>query len=179
MDCRRFREQHVGYVDDTLPAVEMEAMHQHVRVCRRCARHDTALRRGLLLVRNLPTIEPSSDFMARLHARLQELKAANSGPFGTAPARTPSLATFAALAAGVALAAYVAFEMVERSATTPEIRLPPVVATAPEPTPAGPLENSAIVAAISTGMPVWPAVLMADQAPTHLANVEFQQAALR
>jgi hypothetical protein len=35
------------------------------------------------------------------------------------------------------------------------------------------------MAAISTGMPVWPAVLMADEAPRRLADVELQQAALR
>jgi hypothetical protein len=35
------------------------------------------------------------------------------------------------------------------------------------------------MAAISTGMPVWPAVLMVDEAPRQLADVELQQAALR
>jgi hypothetical protein len=35
------------------------------------------------------------------------------------------------------------------------------------------------MAGISTGMPVWPAVMMVEQAPQHLANVELEQAALR
>jgi hypothetical protein len=35
------------------------------------------------------------------------------------------------------------------------------------------------MAGISTGMPVWPAVLMVDEAPRRLADVELQQASLR
>jgi hypothetical protein len=35
------------------------------------------------------------------------------------------------------------------------------------------------MAGISTGMPVWPAVLMVDEAPRRMAGVELQQASLR
>src|SRR6476659_8394429 len=73
MDCREFRKRHVAFVDDFLSAVEMDAMHRHVRMCSRCSRQDTVVRRSLLIVRNLPTIEPSPDFMARLNARLREV----------------------------------------------------------------------------------------------------------
>ncbi len=37
-----------------------------MRVCLECTRHDTRIRRSLLIVRNLPRIEPSADFRARL-----------------------------------------------------------------------------------------------------------------
>ena len=30
MDCRKFRNNHVAFVDDLLPAFEMEAMQRHV-----------------------------------------------------------------------------------------------------------------------------------------------------
>src|SRR5687767_656151 len=73
MDCREFKEKHVAYVDDVLSAVETEGMRRHLRACARCARHDTCVRRGLMLARNLPRIEPSADFMERLQARIREI----------------------------------------------------------------------------------------------------------
>lgn len=177
MDCRAFRENHVGFVDDVLPAIAMEAMHRHVQSCVRCARHDLAVRRGLLIVRNLPTIEPSPDFMARLTDRITELEA---GGEGTEMTPTYSLTTggFAAVAAGLTLFAYAALEASNRFGTPQALTLPPVVATAPARL-APSVNGTAYMAAISTGMSVWPAVLMADEAPRRLADVELQQAALR
>jgi hypothetical protein len=177
MDCREFRERHVGYVDDTLSAMEMEAMHRHVHSCYRCGRQDTAVRRGLLLVHNLPEIKPSPDFMARLADRIAELETVGSD--FEAPARYQlTTGTFAALAAGLTLFGYVALEASHRFGTPETLRLPPVVATAPaKPRPS--FTSSAYMAGISTGMPIWPAVLMVDEAPRRLADVELQQAALR
>jgi hypothetical protein len=177
MDCREFREKHVGFVDDILPAIDMEAMQRHLQACPRCSRHDTTVRRGLLIVHNLPRIEPSPDFMARLNERLGELERASITAEGLAPYRLTSGA-FAALAAGLALVGYVALETMHRFASPAALTLPPVVATAPE-SPVSPLTSPAYIAGISTGMPVWPAVLMVEQAPQHLADVQLQQAALR
>jgi len=176
MDCREFRERHVGFVDDTLPAVEMYDMYEHVRRCARCSRHDAAVRRGLLIVRNLPRIEPSPDFMARLNSRLEELRVARGG-LSDAPAYPLGSGSFAALAAGLALLGYLALETMNRFRGPAELRLAPVVATAPE-EPTSLMMDPGFVAAFSTGMPMWPAVLMADQAPQHLA-VELHEAALR
>src|SRR5690349_2146612 len=172
MDCREFRAKHVAFVDDTLSLVDMEAMQRHLRVCSRCARRDTGVRRSLLLVRNLPEIEPSSDFMARLNSRLAEA--------GKTPAMdrsfSPSLGAFATIAAGLALATYLALGMSggNRPST---IRLAPVIASLPEPMPS-PINDPAFVASMSAGIPMWPTVLMMDQAPMHMANVELQQASL-
>jgi hypothetical protein len=177
MDCREFRENHVGFVDDVLPAVEMEVMHRHLQSCARCARHDLAVRRGLLIVRNLPAIEPSADFMAKLSDRISALNAAG-GELEATPTYRLTTGAFAALAAGLTLFAYVALEAMNRFGSPQILRLPPVVATAPA-TPAPSVSGTAYMAAISTGMPVWPAVLMADEAPRRLADVELQQAALR
>lgn len=178
MDCREFREKHVGYVDDTLPAVEMDAMHRHVRSCYRCSRHDTAVRRGLLLVHNLPQIEPSADFMEKLADRIAALDAPANDVDLSSSYRQLTPGAFAALAAGLALFGYVALEASHHFGTPQALVLPPVVATAPAlpaPTPTG----SAYMAGISTGMPVWPAVMMMDEAPRHMADVELQQASLR
>jgi hypothetical protein len=43
---------------------------------------------------------------------------------------------------------------------------------APEVTP---LANAAYVAAVPTGIPIWPAVLMAGEAPVRFASMELQQ----
>lgn len=177
MRCREFREKHVGFVDDVLPAVDMEVMHRHLQSCPRCARHDVAVRRGLLLVRNIPRIEPSADFMARLNERITTLKSHRDEIDPSGPYRLTSGA-FAALAAGLTLFAYVALEAMNLFSAPQALRLAPVVATAPA-VPAPSLTNSAYMAGISMGMPVWPAVLTADEAPRQLANVELQQASLR
>ena len=151
-------------------------MHQHVQSCERCARHDIAVRRGLLLVRNIPQIEPSPDFMAKLSERLAQLQTANIDEIPS-PYRLTT-GSFAALAAALTLIAYLTLEANHRFASPQALMLPPVVATAPV-APPPTLTPTAYMAAISTGMPVWPAVLMVDEAPRHLADVELQQAALR
>src|SRR4051812_32498142 len=97
MDCRQFREKHVAFVDDVLPATEMRAMHVHREDCARCSRHDTAIRRSLLLVRNLPPIEASPDFMARLNARIERLGPEARVDVIAPRPLMPSTAAFAAL----------------------------------------------------------------------------------
>jgi hypothetical protein len=192
MDCREFRNKHVAFVDDLLPAFEMERMHRHLEACARCSRQDTAVRRSLLLVRNLPPIEPSPDFMQRLNARLDAL-----GP----EARTDvvsrpyfsSVGAFTALAAGIAAVAYLAIETSNYFAMAPQL-VPAVasasVASSPLPLPAASapapslepvsasMADAAFVASVPTGMPVWPAVLMVGQAPLRFANLDFHDANL-
>jgi hypothetical protein len=186
MDCRQFREKHVAFVDDVLPAIDMRAMFQHRAVCPRCSRHDTAIRRSLLLVRNLPPIEPSPDFIARLNARLDQL-----GPASRVDIVAPrpqlqtatTAAAFAALAAGVVVVAYMALETSHyfaRPMTEPTVAAgAPAPASLPliEPGPA-PSANAAFVASVPTGIPLWPAVLMAGQAPMHFATGDIHDAAL-
>jgi hypothetical protein len=173
MDCREFRNKHVAFVDDLLPAVEMDALHRHLRMCSRCSRQDTVVRRSLLLVRNLPPIQPSPEFMSRLHARLDQLGPASQ--FDAVPPRpfASSMGAFAALAAGIAAVAYMAVETSHYYAPEPASSVPPVVATLPEEPAALPVADAAFVASVPTGMPVWPAVLMVGQAPMRFANLDF------
>jgi hypothetical protein len=172
MDCREFRKKHVAFVDDFLPAVEMDAMQRHVRMCSRCSRRDTVVRRSLLVVRNLPTIEPSPDFMARLNARLQEVGPVSRVEYAPTRSPLPSLGVFAILAAGVVAIGYVTIHTT-RSFRPEAATLPAVVASAPEAVDT-PLTSAAIVASVPTGMPVWPAVLMAGEAPLTFASLEFR-----
>lgn len=170
MDCREFRNKHVGFVDDTLPAVEMDAMRRHREVCVCCARHDTAVRRSLLLVRNLPCIQPSPDFMARLNDRLRAVEPAR----GSAPrSGVGSFGAFAAMAAGIALVAFFGYEMSVRARSHEPLRLPPVVASTPE-LPPPPVATPAFAASVPTGMGVWPAVMMAGDAQLHMTSLELQ-----
>lgn len=79
MDCRRFRDLHLAYLDDTLSGDDMAQMQCHLLVCDACAAHDTRIRRSMLLVRNLRQIDapmtPSAGFQQRLGERLAACRA--------------------------------------------------------------------------------------------------------
>lgn len=166
MDCREFRDKHSTYVDQMCSALEEREMREHVQRCAKCARHDTVVRRSLLLVRNLPTIEPSADFRARLDARLRESSVAVEAP---TPLR-PSYSRFAAIAAGVAFVTALAASMLARPEAP--LRLSPVVASLPAAEPSE-IATPAFVATVPTGMTVWPAIMVASQAQIHLVAAEL------
>jgi hypothetical protein len=176
MDCREFRNKHVAFVDDVLPAVEMDALRQHVRTCIRCSKQDTAVRRSLLLVRNLPPIEPSSEFIARLNRRLDELGLESRVDRVSPRPHLPSVGAVTALAAGVVAIAYMALETAQYFATPGPMELTPVVATRQMEAPPSSMADAAFVASVPTGMPVWPAVLMIGQSPMRFASMDFNDA---
>jgi hypothetical protein len=61
-----------------------------------------------------------------------------------------------------------------------EVALAPVVATEPEVVAPMSFESQAIVTSVSAGMPVWPMMLYAEQAPVRFAQqVQLTQASLR
>jgi anti-sigma factor RsiW len=177
MDCRAFYNKHVSFVDDLLPSVEMSDMRRHLAACPRCARRDMLIRRSLLLVRNLPSIEPSPFFRARLNARLQD---PHSAPFlvhaGVARS-APSLTSVLALAAGLAAVGYLAFETTRSGSPSRATPHSAAVANSSVAVPSS-LASSALVASVPTGMPVWPAVLMAGEAPLRFASMDPAEAAL-
>ncbi|HEV8445742.1 MAG TPA: zf-HC2 domain-containing protein [Gemmatimonadaceae bacterium] len=184
MDCREFRSKHVAYVDDLLAAVDMEGMRAHLGRCPSCARQDTAVRRSLMLVHNLPTIEPSADFMVRLNARLTEVgPSLRYAPRSSLFFSMPAMSTFAAVAAGIVVvvvmsmrtAHYVvptqvaAAPVAQAADSSPDLSFTAIAA--PEATP---LANAAYVAAVPMGIPFWPAMLMAGEAPVRFASMELQ-----
>jgi anti-sigma factor RsiW len=177
MDCREFGKNHLAFVDDTLSAVDTAAMRRHLYVCSRCARQDTRIRRGLLLARNLPIIQPSADFMERLNARLREVGPVDRYAVAAPSYRVLSATTFSAIAASIMAVTLLASALLRSDSRDADLRLPPVVASVPEPEPASaPVANPVYVASFMTGMPVWPAVMHAGEASLHMANVEFRQA---
>jgi hypothetical protein len=170
MNCSTFRENHAAYLDDALAGAERAAMHRHRADCTECAAHDTSVRRALLLFRNMPTIEPSPDFSARLQARL---RAAGYGHAkGPPSSRSGGISGVVSATAAIVAAGYLA--VVFFGGVVPanaELALAPVVATAKEPEPP-PIniyapESPAIVATVSAGLPVWPAAMLAAEAPMH------------
>jgi hypothetical protein len=190
MDCGRFRDNHAAFIDNALDEVKLSAMRTHRAECAHCAQHDATIRRALLLFRNLPMIEPSPEFGRRLNARLRATE--RSLAWSHAGTRGPSWTSFAWAASGVLAAGYILVATLGGAAAVREreLALAPVIVTAPMPSatidsaPVGPMRTSpmaspAIVASVSMGMPVWPAALLAAQAPMHFAATEFQLVSLR
>lgn len=167
MDCRQFRDKHTPFVDLMCSGQDEAEMREHMRRCPDCSHHDMIVRRSLLLVRSLPTIQPSADFRARLEARLR----ASTPVVVTAQSSRISFGTFAAMAAGVAFVTYAAIDYT-RSGTPTDVVLPPVVATLPETEPSS-MAMPALVATVPTGMSVWPAIMLASQAPMHFVAAEL------
>lgn len=174
MDCREFRKKHVPFVDDVLPAIDMEVMRRHLVRCPKCSRQDTAIRRSLMLVRNLPTIEPSAEFMNRLSARLAEIGPPSYAELAVPQPVLASFRTFVVLAAGIGAIAVISIEAIRYSSVETTHDVLPVAAATIDSTPA-PAANAGIVASVPTGMPVWPAVLMVGEAPLRFANMEFHE----
>ena len=172
MTCREFRDRHLAFTDGVMPDAELVEMQRHIAECEQCRRHDTAVRRGLLVFRNLPPIAPSADFSARLNAKLRQLHDADAR---AAMYRGPGVGSFLAAAAGVMAVGLLTVAAFEWGEPHQALSLAPVVATAPAPSP---MVSHTFVASASAGMSVWPAVMLAEQAPIHLVNTQFRGASL-
>jgi len=186
MDCRTFRHHHLAYLDDTLSGDVMTQAQLHLMRCDACASHDTSVRRSLMLVRNLPSIEPSDAFSARLAERLAQCK---QQPHGTCndedaclegflvdtPSQTLGLQVWRgsrkwlAMAAGVTVVGSVALRSNTVGAT--ELEMPPVLASAPALPPAlPPMVSAALVQAMATGNPMWSMAVLVEDAPAHFLS---------
>ena len=169
MDCLEFRNQYLAYVDQTLPPPAQSAAALHLASCRLCARHDLAMRRGLLVLRNLPPVEPSPDFFDRLTTTLHRMERAEER---ASRYRGPGLGSFAAAAAGVVGIGFLAAVAFNWTSQARNLALAPVIASAPAVAPY-PATNSSFVASASAGLPIWPAAMLVDQAPVRFASEEL------
>ena len=168
MDCRHFRRTHTDFVDGLLTNEQTGEMYEHLQGCIRCARFDTAIRRGLLVARNLPPIRPSRDFGSRLEARLRE---------PVTPVRErrypPLFTSFGFAAALVAVVVAAVKTGQDRLRVVPAMAVQQAI---PEPVSPAPHPASAeFMASLAAGIPVWSGVSLADRAAAHLAQVELQQ----
>ena len=175
MNCREFRRKHGAYIDDTLSGVDIDRMARHRQLCEHCSQLDTRVRRALLVARNLPMIQPSAAFGDRLQARRKEERASMELARYVDAARSAqrvrpfSVGAYTVIAAGMLVAAGLAGAVAYGNTREDVIRLAPVVASRPEAEPS-PLTTPTIVASMPAGMPMWPAVFVAQQAPWHFAS---------
>lgn len=197
MDCRAFRKHHLAYLDDTLSGDQMAAAQRHILACDPCAAHDTMVRRSLMLAKSMPTIEPSSAFQERLNARLAQCRterlalqedptrrqaSAARGrfdddmlmPMGGARLLWRSPRALVALAAGAVIGT-----MVWRGLTPPSaplVAMQPEIATQPVVQPVAPqvqYVSPALLRAMATGNPVWPATVIIDETPNQFVSVNY------
>jgi len=170
MDCRDFQENHFAFVDDTLPGIKLVGMQMHLLECEKCAKQDAAVRRSLMLFRNLPPIEPSLDFSVRLQQKLELAKAADAS--ATQSSRSRTFAAAIAFTSALMLG-YIGVSL--RQVDFPQdIVFPPVVASIPEPV-SSPMTSPgpAMVASVPAGLPMWTAALFAEQASVHFASIDL------
>jgi hypothetical protein len=168
MDCKEFATLHASYIDDTLPGYQMVAMRGHLTICAKCSKRDAEIRRSLILLKNLPSVEVSEGFQEKLRARITAEGPAYQRQRGS----NTTWMRWSAVAAGlIALAGAKGWYERERIVDAP-IRLPAVFASAPV-TYAGDDESApAYVASMSTGIPMWPALMLAEEGPLRFAGVQ-------
>ena len=190
IDCRGFRKHHLAYLDDTLSGDQMAAAQCHILSCDVCAAHDTMVRRSLMVARSMPSIEPSMAFQERLQARLAECRqermaerdAVGRPDGGRATPRHREI-DILGFPSGwrsprvlVAIAASAVFgALVWRGAMpaeAPLIAMEPVIASEPV-RPEIRYVSPALLQAMSTGSPVWPAALLIDEMPSQFVNAGF------
>lgn len=172
MDCRTFHSRHVGFVDDVLPGIEVVEMQRHIAECGPCARHDASIRRSLLVFRNMPTIECSPGFTERVNESIRVMR--------SRPQAVPAsfFANGGRLAAIAAVGVFAAAGMTFLTRTEAPLVHPPVVAMVPAqetvPVEESLMASHAMLASVSTGIPIWPAAFMAEQAELQFANSAFR-----
>ena len=184
MDCRSFKKKHDAFLDDTLPGIETIEMQEHVRACARCSRHDAEIRRSLFLLRNLPSVEVSSGFVQRLRARIAVEQETQSIPAPTSiHARGPSMGAFLGVACAVVAVGILSLSVANRSDSSSTPSVYSVTSTQPQemsftddPVRAveGNVAAPAYAASMSTGMPVWPALLLAEEGSLRFATSEVR-----
>lgn len=90
MDCTEFLNRYSEYDDSLVPLAEVDRFRSHMAVCDACTRYDRVLRKGRMLARQAPDVEPSDDFVPRLHLRLWDERCARARA-AERPAQTASV----------------------------------------------------------------------------------------
>jgi hypothetical protein len=188
MDCRSFRKHHFAYLDDTLSGDDMAAAQRHILACNGCAAHDTLVRRSLMMAKSMPMIEPSAAFQQKLKARLAECREERAAMQSGTALLSPSAAAaadrvpehragwFTPRALAAIAASAVVGTLVWRGTTghaVPVVAMAPVIASAPA-RPEVRYVSPALLQAMATGNPVWPATVVIEEASSNgLVNVGY------
>ena len=126
MDCERFLAGYSAFRDDELPWDERMEFELHLDDCESCARYDRVVSRGTELFLDLPELEVSDDFGARLQHSIYTVDAERLKARRERGASGAAFATFA-VAATVVAVAWVPLQGAGDSAG----RLPSVAASPP------------------------------------------------
>jgi hypothetical protein len=122
MDCPEFLARYSEFRDELVATPrELRRFERHLARCPPCRRYNSSVRRGVLALQVVETIEPSPDFRRRLDDRLERERNAIAGP--VLPPRA-GIAAALCVAAAAALLAIEAGGRARHSTNPPE--LPPV-----------------------------------------------------
>ena len=97
MSCNRMEDRILPYVDGRLKAGEVKEMEAHLKTCAACELRVNEFRALSGLLDELPQIEPSGAFDARVRARVAAEPVKQSWWSVFAPSPTPGRAAFASL----------------------------------------------------------------------------------
>lgn len=126
MRCEEFLEGYSDYLDGHLSQPERRRFSGHLDSCDSCSRYDRVVQRGLKVVRNLPRVNASSDFLPRLRHRIYHIE--DDIPFsGSRPGGSAALVAVAV----VGLFALVWLPFASRVPV--EVELPAVAVERPPP----------------------------------------------
>ena len=121
MNCAEFLDRYTDFRDGLIATPrELRVFQRHLATCAQCREYDTTVRRGVIALQALGTIEPSPGFRRRLDTRLRAERARATGPV---VARHAGIA--AALLVAVAFS-LLALEGASRPAQIATPALPPV-----------------------------------------------------
>jgi anti-sigma factor RsiW len=174
MTCRQFRSQHTAYVDDLMSSATSRAMREHLMACPRCASADVAVRRSLMVVRSLPTIQLSPDFRSRLEERLrvERLELASTSRVIEKTPDTIGNWTRAAVAAGLLLMLGAAYTLTAHRRDRPtHVAKSSMAQVGSE--RVSPFVDQTAPAMVPPGAPVWSAVYAAGQLPLQFMTVDL------
>jgi hypothetical protein len=104
VNCERFLNEYSSFRDGELPLWDAAAFRAHLDECASCAHYDRVIDRGVELLLDLPSLEVSDDFNARLQHRIwhEELDRLQNGRRSRV-VRFTGVVGLAAAAAGVAI----------------------------------------------------------------------------
>ena len=119
MTCAEFLDRYTDFRDGLITAPrELRRFERHLARCAGCRRYDIAVRRGVLALQAVGTIEPSRDFRRRLDARIERERGATR--------EVPARAGIAAALFVAAALAMLALEAVRQPQVARAPALPPV-----------------------------------------------------
>ncbi len=125
--CSDFIRKYSDFRDGLLSGAAHEAFTRHARECDRCARYDRVVSGGVAVLRDLPEVEPSSDFLPRLQHRVYHIED-RAALLKSLKSSAPPLAFV-----GVALVLLGSVAYLTDSGAAPAtVELPPVMAAAPK-----------------------------------------------